>query len=168
MNCRTFAKKLYDYQDDALAGSEKAEFELHRSACARCAAQVEAESRGAELFRAAVQDACEELEFDPSSSRRSIVSARRRPSLPSPIMGWRIAAAVAALFLVVLLVPPIAREIGREPAESPAKQVLAEPGSSWAEEIDVTYESGLVAETTLISHDSGATSIIEIQVSYHP
>jgi len=156
MKCRTFDKRLYDYLDGTLAGPDRAEFERHRASCARCAARMESESQAARLVRAAVQDECRELEFGVSGDTRALTPGPGKPSILSPIAGWRIPAAIAALLVIALLIPAIVRKSGLE------------AGDSWGQEIDVTYENGLVAETTLISHDSGADTIIEIQVSYYP
>lgn len=162
MNCRTFAKRLYDYQDETLTAPEKAEFELHRSGCERCAALTESESHTAQVVRIAVRDACEGWD---ASSVRLFESAERHQSR-SLLAGWRIPAAIAALLIMVLLVPPVARKVVPVGAKPPLEQSVAEEQRSWEEEVQVTYETGLHAETTLISHDSGITTIIEIRVSY--
>ncbi len=167
MNCRTFNRTLYDYLDGTLAPPVKAEFELHRSGCARCAARMESESHNAQVIRAAVQDACDGLDFSASSGARFIPSVRRHHLQSLPLAGWRIAGAIAALVIMALLVLPIVRKPMPEGAKSPLEQSVAENHDSWAEEIQVTYETGHLAETTLISHDSGTTTIIEIQVSYY-
>jgi len=165
MNCRTFAKKLYDYQDGTLAAPEKEEFELHRSGCNRCAALMESESRTAQAMRAAVEDACQGLDLGASSVRFN-ESALHYQSPSSVLGGWRIAAAVAAVLVMVVLLWPAAQRIAPERADLPGKQGVIEEQRGWTEEIQVTYETGLLAETTLVSHESGITSIIEIQVFY--
>jgi len=114
---------------------------------------MEAESRTARMVRTAVEDACEGLEFGQAQGRRLV------PSRSSPIAGWHIAAVAAALLLMALLLPPIVRKPAPERANA---------SESWTQEIDVTYEAGLVAETVLISHDSGKEAIIEMRVSYYP
>jgi hypothetical protein len=81
---------------------------------------------------------------------------RREHSRYSLLAGWRIPAATAALLILALLVRPIVRNTPPQSADS------------WAAEIHVTYEAGLRDETTLISHDSGLETIIEIEVTYHP
>ncbi len=166
MNCRTFARKLYDYQDGTLAAADKADFELHRSGCPHCAAWMESESRNALLIRAAVDDACEGLGPGVSLRARSLESTRDDHPRSSPLAGWRIPAAIAALLIMVLLLPPIARKFVPQTAKSPLEQSMTGDADRWAEEIQVTYETGFQAETTLISHDSGITTIIAIQVSY--
>ena len=166
MNCRTFARKLYDYQDGTLAAADKAEFELHRSGCPHCAARMESESRNAQMIRAAVDDACEGLDPGVSLRARFVESTRDDHPRSSPLAGWRIPAAIAALLIMVLLLPPIARKLVPHTARSPLEQSMTGDADRWAEEIQVTYETGFQAETTLISHDSGITTIIAIQVSY--
>ncbi len=166
MNCKTFAKKLYDYQDGTLAAPDKAEFERHRSDCADCAARMESEARNAQMIRAAVDDACEGLDPGVSLRARFIELTRDDHPRSSPLAGWRIPAAIAALLIMVLLLPLIARKLVPQTPKSPLEQSMTGDTDRWAEEIQVTYETGLQAETTLISHDSGITTIIEIQVSY--
>ncbi len=168
MNCRTFAKGLYDYLDGTLTAQEKAEFELHRSGCARCAALMESESQAAQAVRAAVVDACQGLDLNAPVGARFIASAQARDSRPSRVTGWRIAAAVAALLILALLIPAVVRKPVSEPTDSASVQSGAGESDRWAQEIHVTYETGLLTETTLISRDSGVSTIIEIQVAYHP
>ena len=118
---------------------------------------MESESQAAQAVRAAVEEACGGLEV---SKVEFVATAPRHSSRFLPLAGWRIPAAVAALLVLALLLSPLVRRL------VPEKQSVAGDRDSWTEEIQVTYETGLRDETTLVSHDSGVTTIIEIQVSY--
>ena len=107
MNCEHLRESIYDYLDDSLSPSDKADAERHLSGCAACREVVGRETDLAQSLSSRFEEAVDAVALDPIVRREMVAAVERKVAGPgerAPLGFWKRLAlpfAAAAVILVV-------------------------------------------------------------------